>query len=194
MSELVDHGPPLDDAEPLLPHRDHKLTGFPVVIAGDLLPIELGEEGLEIDLSVEQAEELVQGLVGREVFGFVLDLLANAVLELLLGDDHDGRWLLKAKTPDLFGRADQPSSSSWTSAGRASMPGSSSQVGSGRVVVVVGASPLVVVLASGALDVADGAVVVVSAAVDVQAPRIRAHARIMARRRVTTVRLSAPNR
>jgi len=42
--------------------------------------------------------------------------------------------------------------------------------------------------------VAGGAVVVVSAVVGVQAPRIRAHARIEARRRVTTLRLSAPNR
>jgi hypothetical protein len=52
---------------------------------------------------------------------------------------------------------------------------------------------LVVVLPSVSVDV-DGAVEVVLEVVDVQALRIRAHARIEARRRVTIRRLSAPNR
>jgi hypothetical protein len=59
--------------------------------------------------------------------------------------------------------------------------------------VVEASPPLLVVLPSVSVEDVD-TVVVVSAVVDVQALRIRAHATIEARRRVTILRLSAPNR
>jgi hypothetical protein len=59
--------------------------------------------------------------------------------------------------------------------------------------VVEASPPPVVVLPPVSVDDVDDSVVVVSTVVGVQAPSMRAHARIEARRRIKILRLSARN-